>query len=200
MAEIKLFGEWPTAGVEVKDPGLKKCINLAPVSVPKSGGKYANQPFHKSKINIVERLINKMMVPGHRGKKHVLTSGGACGNYLGNYKTVRNCFRMIEEKTKKNPVEVFIRAIENSALREEIAAYQVGGIIVRRAVIASPQRRVDTTLKNIVQASYRKSFGKKESMAGALAGELIAAAANDASKSESVKEKERIEREAEGAR
>jgi small subunit ribosomal protein S7 len=200
MAEIKLFGEWSTEGVEVKDPGLKKYINLEPLSVPKSGGKYANQPHHKSRISIVERLITKMMVPGHRGKKHVLTSGGACGRYLGNYRIVRDCFKTMEERTKKNPVEVFVRAIENAALREEIAAYQVGGIIVRRAVIASPQRRVDTTLKNIVQAAYRKSFGKKENMAGALAGELIAAAANDASKSEAVKERERIERESEGAR
>jgi ribosomal protein S7 len=95
---------------------------------------------------------------------------------------------------------VLVRAIENAALREEIAAYQVGGIIVRRAVVTSPQRRVDISLRTIVQSAYRKSFGNRDTMADALSDELIAAAANDSSKSTAVKEKERIEREAEGAR
>jgi small subunit ribosomal protein S7 len=85
-------------------------------------------------------------------------------------------------------------------LREEITAYQLGGIIVRRAVVTSPQRRVDVALRNIVQAAYRKSFGKKMTMAEALAEEIIGAYNNDPNKSEAIKERERIEREAEGAR
>ena len=93
-----------------------------------------------------------------------------------------------------------MRAIENSALKEEITQYQIGGIIVRRAVITAPQRRVDLALVNIVQAAYRKSFGKKENMVGTLTNEIIAAYNNDGSKSEAIKEKERVERESEGAR
>jgi small subunit ribosomal protein S7 len=200
MTEIKIFGRWSTEGIEVKDLGIKKYINLQPVIVPKSRGRYSKQQFHKSKMNIVERLINKLMVPGHRGKKHVLTSGRVVGKYFINYKIVKNTFENIERITKKNPVEVLVRAIENSALREEIATYQVGGIIVRRAVVTAPQRRVDLALKNIVQAAYRKSFGKKENMVDALTNEIIAAYNNDDSKSEAVKEKNRIEKEAEGAR
>lgn len=197
---MKIFDRWEVENVKVQDLGLEKYITLTPVILPKTAGRYAKQPFHKSKMNIVERLITKLMVPGHRGKKHLLTSGRATGKYFTNYNIVKNAFEMIEKRTNKNPIEVFIRAIENAALREEIAAYQVGGIIVRRAVVTSPQRRVDIALRNIVQAAYRKSFGKKEDMATALANELIAAASNDSSKSEAVKEKERIEREAEGAR
>lgn len=151
-------------------------------------------------MNIVERLITKLMVPGHRGKKHIITSGHAVGRYLTNYNTVKKTFEKIESITKKNPIEVFIRAIENAALREEIAAYQVGGIIVRRAVITSPQRRVDVAIKNIVQASYRKSFGKKDTIVDSLTNEIIGASNNDASKSDAIREKERIERESEGAR
>ncbi len=198
--EIKFFDRWSASGIEVSDPGLKNYINLQPKLMPKSGGRYAKKQFYKSKVSIVERLINKLMIPGHRGKKHVFTSGRAGGKYFTEYKIVKNVFEKLEQVTKKNPLEVFVRAIENSALREEIAAYQVGGIIVRRAVITSPQRRVDLALKNIVQASYRKSFGKRESMADALANEIIAAYNNDASKSESIKERERFERESEGAR
>ncbi|MHA1743118.1 MAG: 30S ribosomal protein S7 [Candidatus Heimdallarchaeota archaeon] len=200
MSEIKIFNKWSTEGIEVKDPGLVKYINLQPVVVPRSGGRYAKQQFHKSKMNIVERLMNKLQVPGHRGKKHTITSGHAVGKTLTHYNILKDAFEKIEKITKKNPIEVLVRAVENSALREEITQYQVGGIILRRAVITSPQRRVDIALRNIVQAAYRKAFDKKERMADALANEIIAAYNNDASKSEAIREKERIEREAEGAR
>jgi len=92
------------------------------------------------------------------------------------------------------------RNLENAALREEITSYQLGGIIVRKAVVTSPQRRVDFALSIIVQSAYRKAFGKKLSMADALANEIFYAYKNDASKSEAIREKERIEREASGAR
>jgi small subunit ribosomal protein S7 len=197
---LKVFDKWDTTSVKVNDPGLEKYIGLSPSIVPKSGGKLSSSPHGKFKMNIIERLITKLMVPGHRGKKHVISSGRATGKYTMHYKTVRKTFEIIEDNTKKNPVEVLVRAIENAALREEIAAYQVGGIIVRRAVVTSPQRRVDLALRVIVQAAYRKSFGKPKTMAETLADELIAGAANDSSKSNAVKEKERIEREAEGAR
>lgn len=198
--KMKFFDKWSVSSIKVHDPGLERYIGLYPSIVPRSGGKLSSTPHGKSKMNIVERLITKLMVPGHRGKKHKISSGRATGKYTLHYKTVKKTFEIIEKKTGKNPIEVLVRAIENAALREEIAAYQVGGIIVRRAVVTSPQRRVDIALRYIVQASYNKSFGKGITMAEALADELIAAAANDASKSIAVKEKERIEREAEGAR
>lgn len=200
MTEIKIFDRWSTKGIEVKDLGLAKYINLEPVLVPRSGGRYAKQQFYKSKMNIVERLMNKLQVPGHRGKRHALTSGRCVGKTAIQYKIVKRTFEKIEKMTNKNPIEVLVRAIENAALREEITSYQLGGIIVRRAVITSPQRRVDLALSNIVQASYRKAFGKKEDMTDILTNEIIAAYNNDKSKSEAIKEKERIEREAEGAR
>lgn len=197
---MKIFDRWETDKIEVNDAGLKKYIGLEPIIIPKSGGRYSSGHQTKSKMNIVERLITKLMVPGHRGKKHVISSGRATGKYETHYKTLKDVFEIIEKKTKKNPIEVLVRAIENAALREEIASYQIGGIIVRRAVVTSPQRRVDLALRNITQAAYRKSFGKKENIATTLANELMASSENDASKSEAVKEKERIEREAEGAR
>lgn len=197
---MKIFDKWDVEGIKVKDPGLEKYINLTPVLVPKTGGIHASHQFHKSKVNIVERLMNKLMVPGHRGKKHFISSGRCVGKKVNAYKIVKGCFEKIEKRTKKNPIEVLVKAIENSALREEIASYQVGGIIVRRAVITSPQRRVDLALSNIVQAAYRECFGKKESIVDALTKEIVGAYNNDASKSQAIKEKERIEREAEGAR
>jgi small subunit ribosomal protein S7 len=140
------------------------------------------------------------MVPGHRGKKHLLTSGRNTGKTLTIFNIVKEVFEKLEQKTKKNPIEILVGAIENAALREEITSYQMGGIMVRKAVVTSPQRRVDLALTVITQSAYRKSFGKKVGMANALADEIFYAYQNDASKSEAIKEKERIEREAGGAR
>jgi len=197
---FKLFGKWEIEGIEVKDPGLRRYISLTPMLVPHTHGRLAGKPFGKSKMNIVERFVNKMMVPGHEGKKHKRTSGRVVGKKERNFKIFIKAMEKIEKRLNKNPIEVFIRAIENAALREEIAAYQVGGIIVRRAVVTSPQRRVDLALRNIAQAAYKKAFGKKLNIVDALAEEIIGAYRNDPSKSEAIREKERIEKEAEGAR
>jgi small subunit ribosomal protein S7 len=200
MEEMKVFNKWSTSGIRLKDFGLEKYINLDSRIVPLSGGRLAKKQFHKSKMNIVERLANKMQVPGHHGKKHIFTSGRASGKTIIHYKIIEQAFEKIEHQVKKNPIEVLVQAIENSAPREEITQYQVGGIMLRRAVITAPQRRVDLALSNIVQAAYKKSFGKKDTMVDALITEIVGAFNNDAQKSEAIKEKERHEREAEGAR
>jgi small subunit ribosomal protein S7 len=200
MPELKLFNRWSFQGVEVKDPGLKPYINLQPIVIPKTGGRYSKRQFYKSKMSIVERLVNKLMVPGHKSKKHLLTSGLCTGKTQTIFNLVKEVFDKLEKKTNMNPIEILVRALENAALREEITSYQMGGIMVRKAVITSPQRRVDAALSVIVQSAYRKSFGKKLSMADALFNEIIYAYQNDPSKSEAIKEKERIEREAGGAR
>ena len=200
MPELKLFNRWSFEGIEIKDVGLKPYINLKPIVIPKTGGKFSQRQFYKSKMNIVERLVNKLMVPGHRGKKHLLTSGRNTGKTQTILNMIKEVFEKLEKRANKNPIEVLVGAIENAALREEITSYQMGGIMVRKAVCTSPQRRVDKALTVITQSAYRKSFGKKISMADALADEIFFAYKNDASKSEAIKEKERIEREASGAR
>jgi len=196
---MKIFGKWDVKGIEVRDPGLVRYITLKPCMVPKSRGRL-RKPFHKSQMHIVERLLTHLFVPGHKGKKHYLSSGHCTGKYTTAYNILKETFEIIEKKTKKNPVEVLVRAVENAALREEIASYQLGGIIVRKAVVTSPQRRVDIALRLMVQGSYQKSRGTKKSFSSCLADEIIAASNNDPQGSYAIREKERIEREAAGAR
>jgi len=198
--KVKLFNRWSFEGIEVHDEGIKPYISLTPIVVPKTGGRNSTRQFYKSKMNIVERFVNKLMVPGHRGKKHLISSGRNTGKTQTILNIIKEVFEKLEKKTNKNPIEVLVRALENAALREEITSYQMGGIMVRKAVITSPQRRVDFALSIITQSAYRKSFGKKLSTADALVNEIFYAYQNDASKSEAIKEKERIEREAGGAR
>jgi small subunit ribosomal protein S7 len=199
MGKILLFNKWELGEVKVEDAGLERHINLSPIIVPRTSGRFTQLPIRKKHMSIVERFMNKLMVPGHKGKKHKLTSGRCCGNVATIYKAVEEGFDIIHQKTKKNPVEVLVRAVENSAVLEEIAAYRLGGIIARRAVITSPQRRLDVALKHLAQGIYKSRFKSRKSFAEATAEELILAASND-KKSFAVSERMRIEKEAEGAR
>jgi small subunit ribosomal protein S7 len=200
MEKIKIFNKWDVEGIVVSDPGLRNYLNIKPVTIPRTFGRSAKKQFHKSQISIVERLVNHIYVAGHRGKKHLITSGKNVGKTFKIWKVIDDMFVILENRTKKNPMEVFIKALENAALREEITSFQVGGIIVRRAVITSPQRRVDLALRFISQGAYQKAFNNSKTMADTLADEIYAAYNNDAQASHAIREKERIEREAGGAR
>jgi len=78
MKDIKVFNRWSIEGITVQDPGLVNYINLEPTIVPKTGGKNVGIRFHKSKTFIVERFMNKLMVPGHKSKKHFRTTSKGC--------------------------------------------------------------------------------------------------------------------------
>ena len=96
-------------------------------------------------------------------------------------------------------VQVLVKAVENSALLEEVASYRLGGIIARNSVITSPQRRLDLALRHLTQGIHRSSFRNRKSLSEVIADELIAASENDP-KSFAILERNRIEKEAEGAR
>ncbi len=46
--DIKLFGKWDTR-VEVRDPSLKKYINVTPVYLPHTGGRHEHRKFGKGR-------------------------------------------------------------------------------------------------------------------------------------------------------
>lgn len=199
MVEIKAFNRWSCEGIKVNDEGLKNYITLQPKIVPKTGAKYAGQKFYKSNVFIVERLINKLMVPGHKGKKHKLSSGHCCGKAISSYNLVLKTLDYIEKKTKKNPIEVYSKGIENAATREEIISIEYGGARYPKPVECSPQRRIDLVLRWFVQGSYEKTFGKKTPAFEALGDEIIAASENNP-KSFAISKRREIERQADSSR
>src|SRR3989338_7506007 len=101
MGEMKIFDKWDVKEVVVNDMGLINYINLSPRMTPKSSGRLSKRQFYKSKMNIVERLITKMMVPGHKSKKHFITSGRVVGRYVTTYNIVMKAFDRINERTNK---------------------------------------------------------------------------------------------------
>lgn len=186
--QILLFGKYDLSEVTVNDGGLAKYIDLTPTNVPHSGGKHANRWFGKSKLSIVERLINNMMrTEDFTGKK------------LKAYRAVSEAFDIIHARTKKNPAQILVEALENAAPREEVTRLQFGGISVPKAVDVAPQRRLDIALRNVSRGAVKASFKNKKAIANCIADELILASKGEMT-SFSVSKKEEIERVAQSAR
>lgn len=183
-----LFGKWDIEEVEIHDISLKNYINLEPILVPHIGGKYANRPFSKKKVHIVERLINNMMRTEH-----------TTGNKSKSYKIVREAFNIINAKTKRNPVQVLIEAIESAAPKEEITRLKYGGISVPKAVDIAATRRLDVALRNISKGAHQASRKNKKKLEACLADEIMRAANGDMA-SFAIAKKDEIERIAASAR
>ncbi len=173
MSQILVFNKWVIEPIKIEDKGLENYINLNPRIVPKSCGKYAGNRFHKSKSFIVERLINRLMVSGHKASKHKISSGHNTGKISNATNIVIEAFNIIEKKTGLNPITVLVKAIVNGAPREEIITIQYGGARYPKPVEVSPQRRIDLVLKLMTQGAYQKAFNKKKSIESALADEIL---------------------------
>jgi len=199
MSEIKVFNRWGLEGVKVEDTGLVNYISLEPKIVPKTGARYAKNRFHKSKIFIIERLINKIMISGHKGKKHFKSSKYNTGKANKAFSIVEGALSIVEKQTKENPLKVFVKALENAAPREEIITIEYGGARYPKAVECAPQRRIDVALRLMAQGSYHKSFNTKKSIENCLAEELLNAYKLSSS-SAAIAKKHEVERQADASR
>lgn len=182
IEEIKLFGKWDFKDIEIRDPGLKRYICLRPVYVPHSMGRHEHKRFGKAEVNIVERLVNNLMRPGKNAGKKIRAIN-----------VVKNAFEIIHLRTGENPIQVLIRAVENSAPCEDITRISYGGIVYHLAVDISPQRRLDLALRFICEGARQASFGNPKPLEECLADEIILAANNDM-KSYAVSKRHEMER------
>ena len=199
MAEIKVFNKWGVEGIKVDDTGLVDYISLAPTIVPKTGARYAGNRFHKSRVFIVERFMNKIMNAGHRAKKHFKSSSHITGKAYNAMNIMYNTLKVIENRTKQNPVSVLVKAIVNAAPREEIIAIEYGGARYPKAVECAPQRRIDIAIRLMTQGAYHKCFNTKKSITSTLADEIVAAF-NLSSNSTAIAKKLETERQADASR
>ena len=174
--EIKLFKKYSFDGVVVNDLGLKNVISLKPVIVPKTSGRLSQQRLARERMSIVERLINHLMIPGHRGKKHLRTSKLMSGRFNTASNLVESAFDMIS-KDGLNPLQVLVKAIENSSPKEEVMTLLIGGQRLAKQVDTAPVRRVDLALRWIAEGTYQLSAtGKKADRA---LYEILTQAANN---------------------
>ncbi|MEM3469718.1 MAG: 30S ribosomal protein S7, partial [Thermoproteota archaeon] len=152
--ECRLFDKWDISGIEVRDPGLAQVISLRPVVIPHSGGRHEKRKFWKYSVNVVERLVNRVAQTARAG-----------GRKAKAINIVKHAFEIISIQTGRNPVEVFVEALVNSAPREDTTRVSYGGIVYYQSVDISPGRRVDLAIRNIVDGAKRKSFKSRRSMA-----------------------------------
>ena len=178
--EPKVFDLYDISEVQISDPGLKNVINLEFKLVTKSHGRNRER-FGRSQVNIIERLVNLIGVPGHRGKKHKIITRWATGKYNKNMGMVLEAFKIIAQKTGKNPIQLLVTAIENSSPKDEVTMIQYGGARYPQAVDCAPLRRISLSLRNLVHGAYDKSFRSKKSFSQTLAEEIITTANKDSS-------------------
>ena len=193
---ILLFRKWDLSEIEIKDIGLKTAISLKKTIMPMDFGRSALRRFNKADVNIVERLVNKMM---HFGKKNAKNTGRMAGKKIHTYNIVKTAFEIIHLKTGKNPVEVLVRAIENSAPNEDTTRIVYGGTVYHVSVDVAPLRRVDLALRFIADGVKEATFSNPKPIEEFLAEHLILSANNDPT-SPSVKRKNELERIAQASR
>jgi small subunit ribosomal protein S7 len=199
MAQTKnmlLFRRWDMSDIEVNDIGLKTAISLRPMIMPMTFGRSALKRFNKADVNLVERLANKMM---HFGKRYAKNTGRMAGKKMNIFNTVKASFEIIHLKTGMNPVEVLVRAVENSAPNEDTTRIVYGGTVYHVSVDVAPIRRVDLALRFIADGVKEASFSNPKPIEEHLADHLIKAQGNQPD-APSVKKKNELERIAQASR
>ena len=113
-------------------------------------------PIYNSKL--VTRLINKIMIDGKRGVAQTI---------------LYNAFDIVEEKTGRQPMEVFEQALENIMPLLELKVRRVVGANYQVPVEVSAERRLTLGLRWLVNYSRLRS---EKTMELRLANEIIDAA------------------------
>ena len=115
-------------------------------------------PDPKYKSDLVAKFINGLMLEGKKSiAEHIFY----------------NAMNIIEAKTKKEPLGVFHKAMENSAPVLEVKSRRVGGATYQVPVEVRDKRRRTLSIRWLV--SYARSRSER-TMAEKLANEFIAAA------------------------
>jgi len=115
-------------------------------------------PVYNSKL--VTRLINRIMLDGKRGVAQSI---------------LYNAFKLIQERTGNDPMEVFEAAIKNIMPVLEVKARRVGGANYQVPIEVKPERRTSLGLRWLV--NYSRNRGEK-TMEERLAAEIIDASNN----------------------
>ncbi len=134
------------------------------------------KPDPKFNDVLVSKLVNSIM---YDGKKSVARS------------VVYGAFEIIEDKTKKDALDVYKKALNNTQPIIEVRSRRVGGATYQVPTEVRPERRTALALRWI--KTYARARNDK-SMAQKLASELISASNNEGS---AVKKKEDVHRMAE---
>jgi small subunit ribosomal protein S7 len=133
----------------------------------------------KYNSELVARFINRLM---RQGKKSLAA------------RIMYDAFDIIEERTRKNPLEVFHQAVDNATPVLEVRSRRVGGATYQIPVEVRPERRTSLAIRWLIRSAQAR---KGRPMAERLADELMDAARNTGA---TVKKKEDTHKMAEANR
>ena len=133
-------------------------------------------PDPKFKSTILAKFINHLMVSG---KKSVAES------------IVYGALDIVKQKSKKEPLEVFTKALETISPTVEVKSRRVGGATYQVPVEVRPERRMTLSMRWLVDSARSRN---EKSMMLKLAAELLEASEG---KGTAVKKREDVHRMAE---
>ena len=134
---------------------------------------YPDPKFHSE---VVSKFINSIMYDGKRSTAE---------------KILYDAFDIVKEKSSKDPVDIFKKALNNAAPHVEVKSKRIGGATYQ-VPIEVPNRRQFYLAAHWIIDSAKKRSGSP--MSNRLAGELISASNNEGS---AIKKKEDTHRMAE---
>lgn len=134
-------------------------------------------PIYQSRL--VTRLINRVM---QRGKKTVAQ------------KHVYRAFEQVKEKTGKNPLEIFQKAVDNVKPSMEVRPRRVGGASYQVPMPVRGDRRESLAIRWLIQAAQARPNKEYHTFDKKLTAELLDAYNNTGG---AVRKKEEIHRLAE---
>ncbi len=126
-------------------------------------------PDPKFGSKLVTKFVNCMMLDGKKGISESI---------------FYRAMGILSEKTQKEPIEVFIQAMENVKPQVEVKSRRVGGATYQVPIEIRPERRQALAIRWLVNYSRARS---ENTMYQRLAGELIDAYNNTGS---AIKKKE----------
>ncbi len=108
---------------------------------------------------LVTRFVNNLML---RGKKNLA------------YNIFYDAMDIVAEKIKEdeNPLEVFKKALANVTPAVEVRSRRIGGATFQIPAEIRPDRKVSVGIKNMIKFARKRN---EKTMAGRLAGEIVAA-------------------------
>ncbi len=115
-------------------------------------------PMYGSKL--VTKLINSIMLDGKKGVAQ---------------KVVYDAFEIVKEKTDRDPLEVFVEAMDNIMPSLEVKARRVGGATYQVPMEVRPERRQTLGLRWLTKYSRARS---ERNMSERLANEILDAINN----------------------
>ena len=133
-------------------------------------------PDPKFGNSTLAKFMNHVMISG---KKSVAES------------IVYGALDLVEERTKRDPIEVFDEALENIAPMVEVKSRRVGGATYQVPIEVRPERKLALAMRWLTDAARKRG---EKSMDARLAGEILDALE---SRGSAVKKREDVHRMAE---